>query len=669
VLATLALTLALAVASGQAAVRRTPTLAPTDTVIDGPSSDIVSLNGMSIARDGTGGLVYLKDVGGVAHVFVSRLIRGSFGPGTEVDPGLLGPSSQPAIAASASGLLLVAFINGGNLYVTGATSLSSPYSAPTALYSGASNPSLSLSNFGKGYLAFTAVRGAGSDVMAAFYYQGQWALANGVLDASPGDGAGSGSGRPEVAVSGDGIAIVVWGEAGHIYSRRVSETTLSVVDEQADPSFQDGWQEVSADDPTVSTGGDSSYATVAFQETLSNGSSEQSRVFINRLQGSQYDGIYEGDGSTPGGESADQPQAAVTEYGAGWVTSEHEQSHELFATTLGTNESPESTARVDSLLNQSAPDAAAANAGLYSTLIAWQQTPGVDGPAEIRLRYAPDGYDLGPEQVVSSPTLGATDADSGLAAGGDVAGDAAAAWVQGTGDSTRIVSAQMYQPPGSFAPAKSFRYATSANPVLSWSQSAEDWGPPAYEVTLDGTPILATHSLTVRTPVPVTDGRHTYVVTAINQAGLRVTARAATVFVDTVKPRVSFKLRGPATVQGTERITVTDSDPAPRGLPKSDASGIASAQVRWGDGSHSAITHTKSHVYQRKRTYTVTVIVKDRAGNETTVTRKLKIKVGSTSNTNTNTNTKGKGKGKGKGKTRKAMRKALTATMRIGGRG
>jgi hypothetical protein len=31
---------------------------------------------MSIARDGTGALVYLKDVLGVPHVFVSRLAGG-----------------------------------------------------------------------------------------------------------------------------------------------------------------------------------------------------------------------------------------------------------------------------------------------------------------------------------------------------------------------------------------------------------------------------------------------------------------------------------------------------------------------------------------------------------------------------------------------------------------
>ena len=49
---------------------RSPVLAPSDAVIDGPDAGIDSLNGLSIARDGTGGLVYLKDVAGVRHVGV-----------------------------------------------------------------------------------------------------------------------------------------------------------------------------------------------------------------------------------------------------------------------------------------------------------------------------------------------------------------------------------------------------------------------------------------------------------------------------------------------------------------------------------------------------------------------------------------------------------------------
>ncbi|MFZ0041488.1 MAG: PKD domain-containing protein [Solirubrobacteraceae bacterium] len=621
--------LVLTAASAHAASRRTPTLAPTDTVIDGPDPGIDSLTGMAIARDGNGGLVYTKDVAGVTHVFVSRLLAGTWMPPVQVDAGLVPPSSQPVIAATNGGLLIVAFINGGNLYVTQAGSTSVPFSTPQALYPGASNPAISLSTFGKAYVAFTATGGDGTDVKAAYYWQGVWTVDAGVLDDSPGDNAGSGTGRPAVATSGDGIAIVAWGEGGHVFTRRVDHTALSVVDERADAPSVSGFNEVSSGDPSVSTGGDSSYATVAFRETLSNGTTTQSRVFVSRLHGSQYDDFDpNADGAVAGGpEGADSPRAQVSEYGAGWVTSEDDQSHQLYATLINQTEAPSTAERVDSQFNLNNPDAVPAAAGLYSTLIAWQQTPGVSGPAEIRLRYAPDGSDLGPEQIASSPAFGATNADDGLAAAGDNAGDAAVAWVQGSGASTRIVTAQLYQSPGSFGPTKSFRYATSGQPILAWSQSSESWGPITYEVTFDGTPIILTRSLSARTPGVVGNGRHTWVATAINAAGQRVTAKAATVFVDTVKPRASFKLSGPGVAKDTERVRVTDSDHPPLGLPKSDASGVASVQVRWGDGTTSKLSgHTKTHVYKRRRTYRVTLIVKDRAGNKTTITHKLKIR-------------------------------------------
>src|SRR6201999_4442715 len=199
-----------------------------------------------------------------------------------------------------------------------------------------------------------------------------------------------------------------------------------------------------------------------------------------------FDGVSAADGAAAGGpEGADQPQVAVTEYGTGFVTSETDTSHALYATPLADNESPGQIERIDSLPNSDAPPA---SAGLISNLIAWQQTPGIAGPAEIRLRYAPDGADLNAEQVVSSPALGATDADKGLVAAGDVAGDAAAAWVQGSGASTSIVAAPLFQPPGGFVPSNSFRYVTTASPLLFWSPSAELWGAPTYVVRIDGAP-------------------------------------------------------------------------------------------------------------------------------------------------------------------------------------
>jgi hypothetical protein len=585
---------------------------------------------MSMARDGTGALVYLKDVLGVPHVFVSRLAGGVFTAPVQADPGLLGASSQPVIASGPGGLLLLAFVNGGTLYVDQAATSTSPLSAPTALFSGAVSPSISISNFGKAYLAFTDTGGAGGgDVRAAYYFQGQWALESAPLDANPADVAGKGAGRADVIAAGDGVGIVIWGEGGHIYTRRVVKTTPSAVVEQADPPSFDGWSEVSAGSPSISAGGDSTYASVTFAEQLTNGSAVQSRVLMNRLHAAQYDGASAADGATTGGaEGADQPQTAVTEYGRGFATSETDQTHQLYATAVGTNDAPGQIERVDSLPNSDPPDAAPATAGLVSNLIAWQQTPGVAGTPEIRVRYAADGSDLGPEQVVSDPSLGATDADHGLVAAGDVSGDAAVAWVQGTGSSTSIVAIQLFQAPGGFVASNSFRYTTTATPPILWSGAAELWGSPTYMVRIDGALVGQTAGTQMIVPGPLSNGRHSYQLAAVNLAGLSTAAAPATIFVDTIRPKATLKLSGTSIVNTRQSLRVAYTDPPPLGLPKTAASGVDTVYVRWGDASPKARIRrtTASHVYTRIRTYTITLTLTDRAGNRTVITHKIKIK-------------------------------------------
>lgn len=625
--AVLAALLALPAVS-QAASRRTPTLAPSDTVVDGPSANIVSLDGLAVARDGTGGLVYLKDVGGVAHVFVSLLAGGAFQPPVQVDGGLAGASSQPVIAATNGGLVLVAFINGGVLYAVERAAGQSAWGAPVALFSGASNPSLSISTYGKAYLAFTAVGQGGHDVRVAYFNLGRWALASSPLDVNPADNAGAGSDRPDVTTSGDGTAIVAWGENGHIFTRRVLGTSPSVEYERADPSSLNGWSEVSAVDPEISSGGDSSYAAVAFDETLSSGGAQQSRVIVNRLQAHIYDGARGADGlTTPGPEGAYQPQVALTEYGAGFVTSARNQTQNVAAMTIGQNANPGGIEQVNSLPQENDPYAIPATAGTISTLIAWQQDPGPAGLPEIYVRYAPNGSALNPEEVVSSPALGPTDAARGLFAGGDLAGDAAIAWVQGTGSQTRIVAGQLFQGPGSFTPLFLHQYSTSADPILSWSPASELWGAPQYLVKVGGVPVAGTTATQVRLPVALSQGRHSWQVTAVNRAGLTSIARVATVFVDSLPPKVSVHFSGRRQVGSRVRIKVNYTDVYDH-VRRSQASGTKSVQVSWGDGSHAKIKlggHTASHVYKRRRTYKVTVEVADKAGNLTVKTSRLKI--------------------------------------------
>ena len=113
--ATLATVLVCGLAAAPLAAAQPTAGAP--QVVAGPAGD-VSLGGLAIARDGTGGLVFLENAGGAEHVFASRLIGGVFQPPTQLDAGLAGSSTQAVIAGTNGGILIVAFVNSGNLFVS-----------------------------------------------------------------------------------------------------------------------------------------------------------------------------------------------------------------------------------------------------------------------------------------------------------------------------------------------------------------------------------------------------------------------------------------------------------------------------------------------------------------------------------------------------------------------
>ena len=196
------------------------------TPVDGPSADIQSLGDLDVARDGTGALAYVKRVAGIDHVFVSRLVNGSFQAPEQVDAGLAGAGSQPVVAASDGGRLVVAFVSGGGIFTT-----VRPAGAP-------------------GYAAIQQIADAGPEPRRRDVDQRRglprpgpppatcrppaWSATattfNGVpgpLDIDPAATAGTGTGRPKVAVAADGVATVVWGEGGHAYARRIFELRLS----------------------------------------------------------------------------------------------------------------------------------------------------------------------------------------------------------------------------------------------------------------------------------------------------------------------------------------------------------------------------------------------------------------------------------------------------------
>lgn len=603
-----------------------PNLAAPAT-IDGPGAGITTLGGMAIARDGTGGVTYLKQVGGVEHVFVSRLVGGVFQPPEQID-GVLGPaSSQPVVAAAANGDLVIAFINNGSLYEVWRPSSAAGYVGPRDLWDGAANPSLGMTIFGKAYVAFTANGSGGHDVRAAYMSSiGTWSAPPDPLDASASDDAGANSGRPSVAAANDGVGIVAWGEAGHVFARRVVASRASTNVEQVDPPAVGGAPELSADQPAASTGGDSSYADIAFHEVLSTASGPQSRVLMGRLHAGLIDAPVGIDLlRTPGAGGADQPQVALDEYGHGFLTVHRTDVQQVTAAHADTSGVIDSVFRADSLTNAWNTYAVPGTAGLFSTLLAWQHDPGPLGLPEIRARYAIDGETLGPELIVSTPLAGAADAVDGIAAGGDGRGDAVVAWMQGPSAARRISVAQFYWPPGGITPITQFAYLRSARPRVSWNAAAAFWGPIRYVVSIDGAPVAQTSGTSYTPPAPLADGSHTWQVSAIDPVNGSSTMRRASFWTDTVAPVVTLSLTRTFQV-GTHihgHAVYTDAPPPE---PPAASSGITSVRINWGDGTTQPLLHDQYHAYRRAGRYRVTVRVTDRTGNVGIASRVITIK-------------------------------------------
>ena len=120
--------------------------------VDGPSADIQSLGDLDVARDGTGALAYIKRVAGVDHVFVSRLVNGVFQPPEQIDAGLAGAGSQPVVAASDGGRLVVAYVSGGGIFATVRPAGAPGYAAAQQIAEAGANPAVDMSINGVAYL-------------------------------------------------------------------------------------------------------------------------------------------------------------------------------------------------------------------------------------------------------------------------------------------------------------------------------------------------------------------------------------------------------------------------------------------------------------------------------------------------------------------------------------
>lgn len=564
--------------------------------IDGPSADVQSLGDLDVARDGTGALAYVKRVNGIDHVFVSRLVDGAFQAPEQVDAGLGGAGSQPTVAASDGGRLVVAFSSGGGVFSAVRPAGAPGFASLQQIATSGSNPDVEMSINGVAYLTWTT----GGDVLAARLERNGTSFNGvpGVLDINQADDSGAGTGRPKVAVAADGIATVVWGEGGHVYARRIFELRLST----APQDLGDG-----ADSPEIAAEDDSSFAWVTFRQ---NG-----LAVARRLLGSQFDPPV----PIEGVEGAQSVHLAMNGRGVG------------YAAIGGNSTAAYGAVLKDDIFNGGvglgvggtvAPVGAPAASETGDGLIAYQ----VGGDLRARsYDYVPASRAVtppGPEVTLSNPALGPADAARGLLAGADRAGDIVVAFVQGTGAGSQIVYAAFDRAPGTFRGNTTSKWRRFARPPLKWSAAFELWGPITYTVLIDDKPAGQTTSTGITVPVPVKDGLHRWRVIATDRRGQTTATPTRNIRVDATAPKISFRISGERKRGKLVKVVAKVTDASGTAAK---ASGLKDVRIRFGDGSRSIAGRRAAHRYGHSGKVTVSVSASDKAGNVRTVKRRITV--------------------------------------------
>jgi PKD domain-containing protein len=591
--------------------------------IDGPTADLVGQPDVDLARDGSGAVAYLKLDGGVRHVFVSRFVDGVFQAPERIDAGLTGAAAQPAVAASDGGRLVVAWVSGGQVYAITRSPDAAAYNPLQLLAASGSDPSADMSINGAAYVSFTAAGASAADVRVARMPSGGTQLTTlaDPLDIDPAQDAGTGTGRSEVAISADGTGVVVWGEAGHVYARRVFGERISAAPQDLNiPALQTA-AGGAADLPDVDIEDDSSYAWAVFRQRFADG---RAHAIARRLVGSQFEAPAQVDAvGFPGVDDVSGVDVAISGRGEG-----------IAGTSTASGGSAGAVVHDDLfnpavLLDPGNALAPRTAVGVAENNDAYVVSVGGSSAADASVQAVP--YDIDPAKrtapppgapvTISDPALGPVDGSAGLGLGVDRAGDASAVFVQGTGDAKRLVAGGFDRAPGAFRTYTSSKLRRYSRPPLSWQTSFELWGAVSYAVEIDGKPVGTTTATKLTPTARLRDGTHRWRVVATDRRGQTAATKIRFLRVDATKPALSVKVTGSRRRGKGLKVAVRAADGSlrhPRG------SGIARVRIDFGDGTR-VDERRATHRYGKSGAVTLRVSATDKAGNARTVTRRLHI--------------------------------------------
>ncbi|HEX4437377.1 MAG TPA: PKD domain-containing protein [Solirubrobacteraceae bacterium] len=618
--------------------------------LDGPSEDIVGFGGAALAEDGTGGVAYLKRVGGVAHVFAASYANGTWQAPARVDYKEPFAASWVRIGAAEGGELIVVWAtpfateHGHSVYeLLGAELAPGSHTFGQAVIidpnigeAAGTSPDLAVSSTGQADVVYRDIDFSEtvpllrpSDVVESVRvasFTGERWTSLGAVNRDPGLSmrAPTEVNAPQIALGPTGNGIVVWQEpeasgVARIWARRVFGQTLSYVMPVTATAVGGTPINNDADAPSVAIT-KLGQAEVAYRQPWTVGSPLAGpRIFLNTLsdgeseRGAEFSGAISVDPTLAGGHTAsvgrpsvdanERREARVLYDGNGQPrVIERSDKGELAVSALGTPFSGSLFGAADALAS------AAVVTPEGGGVMAWpssdpQGRPGVG----VREDF--------PSGAVQTALLsgGAGGPIGELAVGRSGLGDGIIAFQQGPTGDAAIVVAEATAPPEPFAVTVPKTWVKPSALSVAWAQGESANGPLAYQVVLDGKSIGSSqqgrgYRFAHGT---LSTGTHDIQILARDIFGQEILTPRTAVKVDGSAPAVRLSRRG-------RSLLVQVSD---RG------SGLlaGSVQVSFGDGAHAAKHRSAAHRYTRGGKFTVYVTARDKAGNKAFFKRKVTV--------------------------------------------
>lgn len=622
----------LAVHAGQARAVILPAV-----TIDGPNENIVGFGGVAMAADGTGGLVYLERVEGVAHVFVSRYANGRWMAPIRVDTEEPFAASWPRIGAAEGGELVVVWaapfatrqgkpvyeLLGAELGPGGERFGQAIIVDPNIEEATGTSPDLAVSSTGYANVIYRVVetsvfnvpllrQGDVVEQVRVAHFDGRRWSSLGAINRDPGVSMRppTPANAPRVAIGQTGNGVVVWQEpdiegVARIWARRLFASTLDYVLPVTAESFAGTPITDDADAPSVAVSR-LGQADVAYRQLAGPGSPLPGpRIFLNILpngeatSGAEFRGASIVDPAVPGGESAS--------VGPPSIDIDEQEDLRLLYDSNGTPRVIEGNDRgLSGALSLGSPFAGSERSSVSvmnpkgGGVSAWPSADAAGHPAVAVREDFPGGA------VQTALVGGGGGGEVGeLAVGHSGAGDGLIAFRQGPLGSAAIVAARATAPASEVVISAPKTWVKPVQASVTWTPASSADGPLRYTVVLDGRRV-ATPAGAFRLrldPHGLSSGRHRVQLLATDIDGQATLSAPSKLLVDGVAPAVKI-----TRAQGGYALSVRVSD-AYSGVETHAVS------VSFGDGHGARGRSRFSHRYARGGIYQVVVHVRDRLGN------------------------------------------------------